>query len=119
MDIEQVREFALSMKDVTEALFGGKQWLSFSVEGKWFMLLQLDAPAPRVAVKLLPEQGQMLRERYEGVCAAYHMNKEHWNDLYLEQLNDEFVKKCITDSYNLVVSKLNKKLRDKYNMDNL
>ena len=37
MNIEQVRMFALSLKGVTEALFAGDDWISFSVEGKWFM----------------------------------------------------------------------------------
>ncbi|MCH4155153.1 MAG: MmcQ/YjbR family DNA-binding protein [Muribaculaceae bacterium] len=115
MDIEEAREYALSMKGVTESLFGGNSWISFSIEGKWFMLLQLDAPEPRVAVKLLPETGASLREQYAGVVAAYHMNKQHWNDLYLEQLSDDFVKNCIRESYNLVVNRLSKKLRAKYN----
>jgi predicted DNA-binding protein (MmcQ/YjbR family) len=47
------------------------------------------------------------------------MNKEHWNDLYLDQLDDDFIEKCIRDSYSLVVSKLSKKLREKYNGNNL
>jgi predicted DNA-binding protein (MmcQ/YjbR family) len=119
MNIEQVRMFALSLKGVTEALFAGDDWISFSVEGKWFMLLQLDAPLPRVAVKLAPETGLMLRDQYEWVTPAYHMNKEHWNDLYLDQLDDDFIEKCIRDSYSLVVSKLSKKLREKYNGNNL
>jgi predicted DNA-binding protein (MmcQ/YjbR family) len=119
MDIEQAREFALSMKGVTEELFAENEWISFRVEGKWFMLMQLDALEPRIAVKLLPETGSSLREQYEGVRPAYHMNKEHWNDLYLEQLNDELVEKCIRDSYLLVISRFNKKLKEKYNGNNL
>ena len=109
MDIESVREFALSLNtEVTEELFA-QQWISWRICGKWFMLMQLDAPEPRVAVKLPPEVGLSLRERYIGVSPAYHMNKTHWNDLYLNQLEDEFVKEQIIASYNLVVSRLPKK----------
>ena len=99
MDIEQVRVFALGLHpDVTEQLFA-EQWVSWRIAGKWFLLMQLDAPKPRVAVKLPPERGIELRERFSGVLPAYHMNKTHWNDLHL-----------ITESFNLVVTHLPKKL---------
>ena len=109
MDIEEVREFALSLHEqVTEELFA-EQWVSWRIGGKWFLLMQLDAPEPRVAVKLPPETGLELRDRYSGVRPAYHMNKTHWNDLYLNELSDDFVKEQITASYKLVRTKLPKK----------
>lgn len=112
MNIEEVRQYALSLHErVTEELFA-EQWISWRIEGKWFLLMQLDAPEPRVAVKLLPDVAADLRERYDGVTPAYHMNKRHWSDLYLERLDDEFVKEQIRASYQLVVSKLPKKLRE-------
>lgn len=110
MNIEDARSFALSLDCTTEDLFA-ENWLSFRVMGKWFMLLQLDVPEPRVAVKLPPEEGQMLREHYEGITAAFHMNKIHWNDLYLQKLPDEFIKEQILNSYNTVVKHLPKALR--------
>lgn len=109
MDIESVREFALSLHEqVTEELFA-EQWISWRICGKWFLLMQLDAPEPRVAVKLPPDASIVLRERYAGVRPAYHMNKTHWSDLYLNELEDDFVKEQITASYLLVVSRLPKK----------
>lgn len=111
MDIVEVREFALSLDGVTEELFA-ENWISFSVHAKWFLLMQLDPPEPRVAVKLPPAEGLSLREQYDGVRAAYHMNKTHWNDLYLLLLDDSFIKQQILHSYNLVVSRLPKSVRD-------
>ena len=109
MDIEEVREFVLGLNEqVTEELFA-EQWISWRIAGKWFLLMQLDAPEPRVAVKLQPEVGAALREQYDGVKPAYHMNKVHWSDLYLNRLSDEFVKEQIIASYNLVASRLPKK----------
>ena len=108
MNIEQVREFALGIHPkVTEELFA-ENWISWRVFGKWFLLMQLDAPEPRVAVKLPPDVGAELRVQYDGVCPAYHMNKTHWNDLYLNELLDGFVREQIMASYNLIVSKLTK-----------
>lgn len=112
MNIEDVRDYALSLPQVTEDMFA-EEWLSFRIAGKWFLLIQLDAPEPRVAVKLPPEQGLNLRESYAGIYPAYHMNKKHWNDLYLEQLDDDIVRRLIQDSYQLVVSSLPKAVRGK------
>lgn len=106
MNIEEVRAFALGIcPEVTEELFAD-EWISWRIGGKWFLLMQLDAPEPRVAVKLPPETGLELRDQYSGVRPAYHMNKTHWNDLYLNELSDDFVKEQITASYKLVRSKL-------------
>ena len=104
MNIEEARAFALSMPEATEELFANT-WISFRIHGKWFMLIQTDAPEPRVAVKLAPEVGVTLREQYEGVTAAYHMNKEHWDDLYLEKLPADLIRKCIKESYDAVSKK--------------
>ena len=113
MNIEEVRIFALSLNsNVTEELFAD-EWVSFRIGGKWFMLMQLDAPEPRVAVKLLPNVAEELREQYDGVRPAYHMNKKHWNDLYLNELNDSFIKNLITESFNLVYKKLPKSFGEK------
>lgn len=102
MDIESVRNFALSLNEnVTEELFA-KQWIAWRVCGKWFLLMQLDAPEPRIAVKLPPDVATSLRDQYSGVRPAYHMNKTHWNDLYLNELDDKFVKMQITVSYQMV-----------------
>ncbi|MBO4874745.1 MAG: MmcQ/YjbR family DNA-binding protein [Bacteroidales bacterium] len=109
MNIEEVREFALSLHpEITEVLFA-EQWISWRIFGKWFLLMQLDAPEPRVAVKLPPDEGAELRVQYDGVQPAYHMNKTHWNDLYLNQLDGALVRKLITRSFQVVAGKRLKK----------
>ncbi len=42
------------------------------------------------------------------------MNKTHWSDLYLERLDDNFVMHQIQASYNLVVSKLQERIRETF-----
>lgn len=111
MNVESVRDYALSLNaEVTEDMFAD-EWISWRIAGKWFMLMQLDAPEARVAVKLPPEVGAALREQYGGVQPAYHMNKTHWNDLYLNRLDDVIVMELIRASYELVVSRLPKAMR--------
>ena len=105
MNIEEIRMFALGLDpQVTEELFV-ENWIDWRIGGKWFMLLQLDAPEARVCVKLPPDKGLELRDRYDGVRPAYHMNKRHWNDLYLDRLPDSLIRELITVSFNLVKNK--------------
>lgn len=111
MNIEEVRTYALTLNNnVTEELFA-ENWIVYRVCKKCFLLMQLDAPEPRIAVKLPPEQAEQYRSEMNGVKPAYHMNKKHWNDLYLNQLDTEFVQLCIKASFDLIVLKLPKKDR--------
>lgn len=114
MDIEDVREYALSQPGVTEDQAYGPDWVLFRIEGKIFLHIWLEAPEPTCAVKLDPEYGQNLREHNDGIRPAYHLNKIHWSEIYIEKVNDEIVKMLIGKSYQLVLSKLPFRLKNKY-----
>lgn len=111
MKFDEARIFALSLSpSVTEDLFA-EDWISFRIAGKWFMLMQLDTPEPRVAVKLDPERGSDLRDHYDGIRPAYHMNKQHWDDIYLNDVPTELVQTLIREAYQLVRNKLPQKVK--------
>lgn len=121
MNIEQVRDYALSLLGVTEDQPFGDDIITFRIEGKIFLCLWLGdgrhdmkEGKPRLAVKLLPERNIELREHYTAVTPAYHWNKKHWSDVYYEGLNEAVVEAWIKESYDLVVSKLPKVIRQKY-----
>lgn len=121
MDIEQVREYALSLFGVTEDQPFGEDVVTFRVEGKIFLCLWLgggrydmDSGTLRFACKLTPERNEALRERYAAVTPAFHWNKKHWSDVYYGQLAAETVTAWIKESYELIVSKLPKAVRAKY-----
>jgi predicted DNA-binding protein (MmcQ/YjbR family) len=123
MNVEQVREYTLSLPGVTEDQPFGDDNITFRLEGKIFECLWLGddkqnkAPSdaePRFAIKLLPERNEELRERFSAVTPAWHWNKKHWNDVFYEQLDDALVKDLIRESYYLVASKLPKAIRQKY-----
>ena len=112
MNIEEIRTYVLSLHpEVTEDLFAG-DWLSFRIHGKWFVLIWLESPEPRIAVNIQPDTARELRERYDAIRPAYHMNKEHWSDLFIEQLDDGLVRQLIRQSYVNIVGKLPKKARE-------
>ena len=114
MNIEEVRLYALSLPGTTEDQAYGEDWVLFRVEGKIFLHIWLNAPEPTCAVKLPPEQGQTLRDHYDGIRPAYHLNKVHWNDVFLDEIDGDMVKDLINQSYRLVLSKLPKRLRERY-----
>ena len=121
MNIEEVREYALSLPGVTEDQPFGDDIITFRLEGKIFVCLWLgggeddmENAEPRFALKLLPERNEALRAQFAAVTPAYHWNKKHWSDVYYEQLDDTLVREWIKESYQLVASKLPKAVRQKY-----
>lgn len=114
MNIEQVRAYALTLPGTTEDMPYGPDCVVFRIEGKIYLHIAQESSEPRCAVKLDPAVGAELREREDGVRPAYHMNKVHWNDLYLNSLSDGMVTELIRHSYRLVLSKLPRRLRAKY-----
>jgi predicted DNA-binding protein (MmcQ/YjbR family) len=121
MNIEQVREYALSLYGVTEDQPFGDDNITFRLEGKIFMCLSLGGneydikdSEPRLALKLSPDRNDELRTQFSAVTPAYHWNKKHWSDVYYNQLEDTQVMEWIKESYQLVASKLQKAVRHKY-----
>lgn len=121
MNIEEVRYFALSLPGVTEDQPFGDDNITFRVEGKIFMCLWLgggkyniDETMLRFACKLAPEQNEELREQYSAIMPAFHWNKRHWSDVFFEQLDTDVVESIIRESYGVIVSKLPKSVRVKY-----
>ena len=121
MNIEQVREYTLSLFGVTEDQPFGDDNITFRLEGKIFMCLSLGGDEyeiknsePRLALKLSPERNEELRAQFSAVTPAFHWNKKHWSDVYYEQLDNTQIEQWIKESYRLVASKLPKTIRHKY-----
>ena len=121
MNIEEVRYFALSLPGVSEDQPFGDDNITFRVEGKIFMCLWLgggkyniDETMLRFACKLAPERNEELREQYSAIMPAFHWNKTHWSDVFFEQLDTDVVESIIRESYGVIVSKLPKSVRVKY-----
>ena len=78
-------------------------------EVKIYLHIWLEAPIPTIAVKLLPERGEELREKFNAFSPAYHLNKKHWNDIFIEDtFPPEMIQGWIRESYDLVKRKLPK-----------
>ncbi|MBE7179008.1 MAG: MmcQ/YjbR family DNA-binding protein [Mucilaginibacter polytrichastri] len=115
MNVETLREYALSFSHVTEEFPFGPETLVFKVAGKMFLLTSLD-DSTTFNAKCDPERAVQLREEYEEVQPGYHMNKKHWNTVALTgRLTENQLKELIAHSYDLVKESLPKKIRDEIN----
>lgn len=77
---------------------------------KWFaLIMQLDG-RDIVNLKCDPMEADFLRSAYSGVIPSYHMNKTHWNTIYLSSdVPDEEIKRMTMNSYCLTSKKARKK----------
>ena len=112
MIAEEIREYCLAKKGVTEGFPFNETTLVFKVGGKMFLLMALDTQPLVFSAKNKEDYNQELREKYYQISGAYHMNKTHWNSIICEGLKPEFIKKLIDDSYQLVYDSLSKKLKE-------
>jgi len=113
MNIEEFRNYCLSKKGVTESFPFDEQTLVFKVMGKMFALSGLEHQPARANLKCDPERSLELRSSYDGlIIPGYHMSKIHWNTVELEMnIPHKLLLELIDHSYDLVVSKLTKKVK--------
>jgi predicted DNA-binding protein (MmcQ/YjbR family) len=105
MNIEILREYCLSKKNVTESFPFGDDTLVFKAAGKIFVLANLDGDLS-LNLKCDPALAIELRERFTSVIPGYHMNKKHWNTVFIDgSIPDKDVLSWIDHSYDLVLKK--------------
>jgi predicted DNA-binding protein (MmcQ/YjbR family) len=115
MNIEELREYCLSIKEATEDMPFEEELLVFRIFGKWFAVVDLNNPDLKISIKCDPEKAIELRGQYHCVEAAWHFNKKYWNSITLNRdMNDETVKYWISHSVEEVLQKLPKKLQSTY-----
>lgn len=109
MNIEDIREYCLSLKGVSEEFPFGDTTLVFKVGGKIFCLTGLERELA-INVKNEPEKNIELREEYPAINPGYHMNKKHWNTISIDgSISDDKIKNFIDESYDIIVMGLTRK----------
>ena len=105
MNIEILRDYCISKKNVTESFPFGDDTLVFKTEGKIFALVNLEGDLS-INLKCNPARAIELRERYSSVIPGYHMNKKNWNTIYIDgTVPDKEIFSWIDHSYDLVLNK--------------
>jgi len=117
MHIEQLRDFCMAKKGVTDHFPFDESTLVFKVMHKMFALTGLNSwekGDQKMNLKCDPEKALELRGEYEGINPGWHMNKRLWNTVSLNSsdVSDDLVRELINHSYDLVVSGLTKKVKE-------
>lgn len=117
MNIEELREYCLSIGGAEECFPFDDTVLVFKVENKMFAYISIipEDDGFRVNLKCDPDLAIELREKYESVIPGYHANKKYWNTVYLDgDMENEEIKSWVDHSVEEVLKKLPKKQREAY-----
>ena len=124
MHIEQLRDFTIAIKGVTEHFPFNDTTLVFKVMNKMFMMVPLDRwekGEQNIVIKLNPEKAIELREANESILGGFqqgrkpdakYVNVKHWNTVIVNQdVSDAPVCDLINDAYLVVVDTSTKQLK--------
>lgn len=118
MNIEELREFCLSIKGASESFPFDEYTLVFKVMNKMFLYFSLSPKNNEffANMKCDPEKSEELREKYDGIDFGYHSDKKYWISVYLNKdVPDPLIKDLINHSVSEVIKKLSIKKQNEYN----
>ena len=115
MSPDELRRACLEHSGAVEERPFGPETSVFKVAGKMFALAPLGSPPLRVSLKCEPALAEQLRDAHPEIVPGYHLNKRHWNTVSVDGLAEVMVLDMIEDSYDLVVSALPRKTRERLN----
>jgi predicted DNA-binding protein (MmcQ/YjbR family) len=111
MTLDTFRDYCLNKPGVTEGTPFGPTVLVLKVGGKMFALCDLESFAS-VNLKCNPERAIELRERHQSIVPGYHMNKQHWNTVYMDGgVPEDLLRQMIDDSWQLIYDSLPAKIK--------
>ncbi|MCA0452840.1 MAG: MmcQ/YjbR family DNA-binding protein [Chloroflexi bacterium] len=114
MDVETLKDYALSKPSTTSDFPFDEETLVIRVMGKIFALMSLNDSPSRVNLKCDPVWAEVLRQSYAAITAGYHMNKRHWNTiLFDDTVPDDEILEMVDHAYEQVVKGLPKKDRER------
>ena len=106
MDLEQLRNFALSKPGAEETQPFGPDNLVYKINGKIFLLTDFNSYPLKFNVKCNPELALELREEFAAVIPGWHMNKKHWNTVIIDgSISNKQLQQFVDHSYELVKGK--------------
>ena len=116
MNLGQVYQYCLQKPQAEETFPFDQDTLVFKVCGKMFALLPLEkweAGQGSISLKCDPKYALELREEYDSIKGAFHMNKTHWNTIYVHkgEVLPELLFQLIDHSYDQVVKGMTKKMQ--------
>ena len=111
MNVEEFRNYCLSLPDVTEATpfekfsRGKYTILVFYINSHMFCYFNIDEFS-NITIKCDPTKIVELKEMYQAVCEPFNGDKRYWISVQPNlDLSDENLKALVRQSYEIVKSK--------------
>ena len=106
MDKEEIIKYCLTLEDTFKDCPFPNDFESVTMKHgkniKWFALIMNVNDKLYLNVKTDSNYSDILRNTYNYIIPAYHMNKEHWNTIIVDEKADwSLVKELIEQSYQL------------------
>jgi predicted DNA-binding protein (MmcQ/YjbR family) len=111
MNIQQILQYCLTKKGTLEEYPFGPETTVIKVGSKIFAIFSKG----RVSLKCDPFNADLLRMQYFAVTPGYHLNKEHWNTVLInDTVPDDEIKWMVDHSYDLVSKSLTKAEKESF-----
>ena len=113
MNIEQLRDFALSLSDDIEERFPFQKFkaangiLVFYTCGHTFLYIDVDN-FETITVKCQPDRIVELKEHYDGVVRPVNFNPKYWIGIRVNDVPDDLILQLVRNSFALVKAKYQK-----------
>lgn len=107
MNIEEFREFCLSLPDASEKMpFGAFRWakdiLAFYVKGKMFCFFDI-GKFDKCTIKCDPLIIDELKAKYNAVGAPFNLSLKYWISIqFNDDMPDKELKRLCGESYNII-----------------
>ena len=106
MDKEEIIKYCLTLEDTFKDCPFPNDFESVTMKHgknkKWFALIMNVNDKLYLNVKTDSNYSDIFRNTYYFIIPAYHMNKEHWNTIIVDEKADwSLVKELIEQSYQL------------------
>lgn len=107
MNIEEFRNYCLSLSDVTEkmpfqAFRAARSILAFYVRNKIFCFFDIDK-FDACTLKCVPDRIDELKAQYSSVDVPYNMSHKYWISIrFNDDMPDDEIKYWVAQSYKLV-----------------
>lgn len=118
MNKEDVIKYCLTLQDTFEDYPFKQDFESVTMKHcknkKCFALLMNVGDKVYLNVKTNPDYSELLRSSYDYIIPGYHMNKEHWNTIIIDDKVDvSLVEELIEQSYELTKNNIHKRRKKK------
>jgi predicted DNA-binding protein (MmcQ/YjbR family) len=109
MNFTNIKEHLSNLPESEECFPFGIHTYVYKIKGKMFALITSLNGKDIINLKCNPNESLFLRDFFKDIVPAYHMNKIHWNTIYLDgDVPTSEIERLLDSSYLLAYENLKK-----------